>query len=398
MFTSSTQTARSARKKHGSRRSRRGAILPLTVILLVFMLILVALAIDIGYLLVARTELQRTADAAACAAVAELVDNEAITGTPDLSDEITQARATALQYALANRVRNAAPAVDLNTSNSTSGDVVIGYLANPSDPTEAIDVTKLDQANAVQVRVRRTAGQNGEVELFFARVFGKDTQSVQATATAAMMKSFRGFEAPDDGTNLPILPITLHIDTWNDMLAGHGSDKWGWNDPESNIAHQGDGAREMNLYPESTSSPGNVGTVDIGTGDNSTDDIRTQILNGVTPEDMAALPEGQLALDSNGEASLNGDTGISAAIQKELWDVRGQERIIPLYKTVVNPGDNAQFTIVGFVGIRIVDVDLTGALKNKRLTIQAANVKTEGGIADNGQNTSYVHSYVWLVR
>jgi hypothetical protein len=73
--------------------------------------------------------------------------------------------------------------------------------------------------------------------------------------------------------------------------------------------------------------------------------------------------------------------------------------MIPLYRTVVNPGDNAQYTIVAFVGVRIVDVDLTGALKNKSVTIQPAQVKTKGGITGGGSNSStYVHSGVWLVR
>jgi Flp pilus assembly protein TadG len=398
MFTSRAQGARARRAPQCPRPTRRGVILPLTVLLLVFMLILVAFAIDIGYLVLARTELQRTADAAAMAAVAELVDDEALTGEPDLTDEIAQARNTAVQYAAANSVCSAAPAIDSNSSNSTSGDVVIGYLSDPSDPTQFIDVNRMDLANAVRVRVRRSANQNGEVGLFFARVFGLSSSSVEATATAAMMKSFVGFETPDDNTNLPILPITLQVDTWNDMMAGAGADKWGWIDSQGQLVRAGDNIREMNLYPETTASPGNVGTVDIGTGDNSSSDIKRQILQGISPQDMAAMPDGKLELNANGELSLNGDTGVSATMQSELWDIRGQARIIPLYRTVVSPGNNAQFTIVGFVGIRIMDVDLTGALKNKRLTIQPANIKTKGGIGDDDQTNSYIHSYVWLVR
>jgi hypothetical protein len=78
--------------------------------------------------------------------------------------------------------------------------------------------------------------------------------------------------------------------------------------------------------------------------------------------------------------------------------------MIPLYKSVVGPGDNATYTIVAFVGIRILDVDLTGNKINKRVTIQAANVQTKGGIGGNGGvggnggNSTYVNSYVWLVR
>jgi hypothetical protein len=55
-------------------------------------------------------------------------------------------------------------------------------------------------------------------------------------------------------------------------------------------------------------------------------------------------------------------------------------------------------SIVAFAGVRILDVKLTGPMSGKRVIIQPANVKTEGGIAGTGQSSYYVHSPVWLVR
>jgi Flp pilus assembly protein TadG len=378
---------------------RRGAIVVLTAFMLVFMLAMMALAIDTGYLLVARTELQHAADAAALAAAADLIpDNGGLTGTPDMSAEITSARNRAVQFAAANRVCQVAPVVNPNTSNSASGDVVIGYLANPSDPAQTMDLTKLNQANAAQVRVRRTAGENGEVNLFFSRVLGINSRALEATATAAIRtQSFSGFQAPTDGSNLPILPIALNLDSWNNMLNGQGQDQLGW-DAAKGLTHQGDKVLEVELYPDSA-TPGNFGTVDIGTSDNSTSDLARQILNGVTPQDMAALPSGQLALDSNSELFLNGDTGVSASIQNELKDIIGQPRMIPIYKSVVNPGGNASYTICQFVGIRVMAVKLNGALKLKSVTVQPAYVALKGGTGGGGQTSKYVYSYsVWLVR
>ena len=49
---------------------RRGAIAVLSAFLMVGMLAMVALAIDVGYLQVARTQLQQSADAAALAIIA----------------------------------------------------------------------------------------------------------------------------------------------------------------------------------------------------------------------------------------------------------------------------------------------------------------------------------------
>ena len=46
-------------------KKRRGVIAVLTAIMLVVMLAMVAFAVDVGYLVLARSELQRSADAAA---------------------------------------------------------------------------------------------------------------------------------------------------------------------------------------------------------------------------------------------------------------------------------------------------------------------------------------------
>src|SRR4051812_40194981 len=219
------------KRRYAQHCGRRGFIAVLTALLLVMMLGLLAFAIDIGYLQVARTQLQHAADAAALAAVGELVDDEApTTGSTDLSDEMVAARNRAVQFAAANSVCNTAPALDPNTSNSTSGNVVIGYLANPSDQSQAMSFSNLNQrANAVQVTVFKSASQNGEVSLFFGRIFGNNGQAVSATATAALLNNIKGFKAPGDGSKLGILPFALDIDTWNAMLNGGGTDNYNWN-------------------------------------------------------------------------------------------------------------------------------------------------------------------------
>src|SRR4029453_10300558 len=120
-------------------------------------------------------------------------------------------------------------------------------------------------------------------------------------------------------------------------------------------------------------------TVDIGSSNNSTSDINRQILDGVSPEDLA-YHGGKLELDSNGELNLNGDTGISAGVKDELASIKGKPRIIPIFREVHGPGNNADYTIVAFVGIRIVDVKLTGSMSSKRLLVQPALMITRGAI------------------
>lgn len=387
------------RKLRRQKRSRRGSIVVLSAIMLIFLLGLVAFAIDVGVMEVARTQLQQAADSAALAATSELVDDGTLAGFPDLSAETTSARNVAVQFAAANLICSKAPAIDPNVSNSASGDVVVGYLANPSDRTQTMNFSDPNAANAVQVRVQRTTASNGEVSLFFGKIFGQGSQAMQATATAAMLTNFGGFKAPADGSDLGILPFALDEYTWNDMLAGGGSDSWTWNDSQQQITAGSDSVREVNLYPQGTGAPGNRGTVDIGGSNNSTADIARQIVDGVSPSDLAQMPGGTIALNAQGELSLNGDTGISAGVKDELASIKGQPRVIPIFRTVTGPGNNAQYTIVAFVGVRILDVVLTGPMGNKRVTVQPANVKIEGGIAGGSNQTSYyVYSPVWLVR
>src|SRR5205085_347654 len=174
---------------HNDSSRRRGSVLVLTTLLLVVMLTFLAFAIDIGYLQLARVELQQSADAAALAACAELVDDEAITGHADLTDEVSSARTYAVTYAGLNKVCQQAPAVNSNAANSSSGDVVVGNLNNPSDPNEAMSFTNPAGYNAVKVHVKRTSSQNGEVPLFFARVMGIASESLEASGTAALINN-----------------------------------------------------------------------------------------------------------------------------------------------------------------------------------------------------------------
>ena len=293
------------------------------------------------------------------------------------------------------------PNVDQNTGNSPDGDLVFGHL-DVSQPSQPIDLVSLGRSNAVQVRVRRTADMNGEVPFFFARALGFHSVPNRAQATAVVASSFGGFRTPADGGNLPILPFELDVNTWNDLLDGGGNDQWQreWNDAtkEWEVSKGGDGVNEVNLFPQGTGSPGNRGTVDIGSSNNSTKDIGRQITDGVSADDLAHHG-GKLEFDANGQLPLNGDTGISAGVKDELGSIIGQPRMIPIFESVSGPGNNATYTIVKFVGVTVLEVKLTGNMQSKRVTIQPAYVVTGGGMPSPGGSTSqFLYSRPFLVR
>src|SRR3954466_16161609 len=99
---------------------RRGNVLVLTAALMIVVFSMMAFAIDLGFLEVAKTELQRSADASAVAAAWELVRSEASSST-DMTTQISSARAKATQFAAANPVLTLSPIVDGNISNSSGG-------------------------------------------------------------------------------------------------------------------------------------------------------------------------------------------------------------------------------------------------------------------------------------
>jgi Flp pilus assembly protein TadG len=379
---------------------RRGSILILSAIMIVAFTALCVLAIDIGYLLVAKVELQQSADAAALAACAELIDNEATSGSVSLTDEIASARTVAVQYAALNKVCKVGPTLNVNAANAPSGDVVIGQLGYPFQAEQAMQYCCPNSFNAVQVNVHRTAASNGEVHLFFGKLFGLDSRPMSASATAALISNFGGFRMPGDGSNLEMLPFALDIDTWNNLLAGCiTTDNWRWDAEGNRVMAGSDGIREVNLFPQGTGCPGNRGTVDIGGSNNSTADIARQITDGISPADLAHFPNSELKFDSNGELFLNGDTGISAGVKDELASIAGKPRIIPIFEDVSGPGNNATYTIVAFSGVRIMEVVLTGKMSSKRVIIQPAYVNAKGGIPGSGPPTSYyTYSKPWLVR
>jgi hypothetical protein len=372
-----------------TRRGRPGNTLILALLFLTGMLAMLAFAVDIGYLNVVRTDLQRTADAASMAAAWELIDEDVLLGNTSTSGMLSTARSVASNYAYSNRVGSRTVAL-------AQQDVEFGYMANLNDPNAVLILQNPSAYNAVHVRVRRTADQNGTVPFFFAKVLGFTSMGVEANATAALVTSFSGFQAPASGENLDILPFALDEQTWQALTAGSTTDEHSWNPTTKTISNGSDGIREVNLYPQGTGSPGNRGTVDIGSSNNSTNDIARQIVHGVSPSDLAHHG-GKLELDANGQLQLNGDTGISAGVKDELASIMGQPRIIPIFRTVVGPGNNAMYTIVSFTGVRIMSVRLTGS--NKEVIIQPAPVVVRGGIPSTDPATSsFLFSPAKLVR
>ncbi len=397
---------------------RRGAITPLMALMLTMIMALLALAVDLGYIALVRAELQNAADASALAGAMELLDKSLLQGGSQTT-ATNKARTQAYNFAHNNMAGGVALAPDLNSSNTATGDILCGYFTNPSDAAETMSLTPPTGAlyNAVQVRVYRasthTGVGNGPVSLFFANALSQGTKNLQATATACIQGAVTGFKAQTPGRDFCwVLPYALDIDVWNDQIVnGNGPDDW-TRSSTATITSGGDNIPETKLFPaKGVTTSGNFGAVDIGLPNNSTADVKRQIVSGVSKDDLAwfsaanGYPNGfKMSPDPSSPTGyamiLQGDTGVSAGVESELQSIMGQPRILPLYKSpVVGNGNNAQFTIVKFVGVTILEVKLTGSMISKHITIQpcfCVEPNTIGG--GTAETSQYAVRPVALVR
>ncbi len=366
---------------------RRGATLPLTALLMPFIIALVALSVDLGWIISVRCQMQAAADSAALAGAGQLLDNSYLQGTTNTgaaSDTaMSNARADAQKFAAKNYGGGVSLTLPDNANNSSTGDIVCGYLSTPTTYSQAMTVTQPGVGpypNSVQVTVRRDSLQNGSLGLFFAPYLGMASFDLTAKATATYEGGIGGFaiQAPGYST-CKLLPFALDVNTWNLVLAGSGPDVFSRNPATGAVSAGSDNIHECKLFPLSNGNgsgtsglpPGNFGTIDIGAPSNSTADVVRQIQYVPNASDLSYYPVGKLQLGSTtGTLTLNGDTGVSAGMKSALQSIIGQPRIIPLYSSVSGPGNNANYTIVGFAGVTVLEVVLTGSLSSKHLTIQ----------------------------
>ncbi len=359
--------------------NRRGGVIVLAAAILVALFAFTAFVVDVGYITLTKAELSKAADGAALAAVSEQPEafGPGATVTTLVADNSGRDWASAVGNANETADRS-------STFLNTTRDVRYGkYQWNPASnkwekfwneaPYNMAEVTF--RRNVSEGGTASTAG-DGPLDLFFAPVFGTYRAGTKASSIAAMLPAV-GFRIKHGSTaKCGILPIALDLETWEALINDHvGTDSYSYSPSTGRVSAGGDGVLEVNLYPNGTADlpPGNRGTVDIGPTNNSTADLNRQILEGINDDDLAALEaQGTQLRWDDGPITLNGDPGLSAGIKEELEAIKGQPRAIPIFSAVSGPGNNAMYTIVKFVGVRIMFVQLTGKPTSKKVIIQPA--------------------------
>lgn len=172
-----------------------GVVALLVTFLLPIMLCFLAIGVDLGFLMMARNELQRAADGSALAGAQQFFPNN---NPGSITNKTVPNWSNGEAGGSTNAPVNKSGGVTLNTYH-----VVSGYwnLRNPSLGLQGQGITPGQyDAPALQVTVKRTAGENGgSVKHWFTQIIGLTTTDVSATATAVC--AFTGTALP--GTLLP---------------------------------------------------------------------------------------------------------------------------------------------------------------------------------------------------
>jgi hypothetical protein len=350
--------------------ARPGNVIPVTAVLAVFLVGMVAFAIDTGYIAGTRTQLQAATDAGALAGC------EKLPVWPGEPIPEAAARAECKKFAQANQ-------------NLSIRDADIKfYRYNPAGPL-GLRLSALwsltSPPNCCEITMRRDDLANGPLPLFFAPILGQRTAEVRARSTAYMM--------PAKGLlpGAPLIPYAVQIDYYfaavgqtrlgvNGLLIGT-QDNWTVK-ADGSLVSGADGVREVMLFSDTNNKPGNFGSLDIGSGSNGTAELERQILYGPTKADFQdpnfaskVAPDGALYVPFY----ATGDSGLSTTVKTSFEQIVGQSRIIPLYDVILFPGNNATYHIVGYAIATIVQVDFTG--NPKKLWIQPALLMTNKATA-----------------
>ncbi len=373
---------------------RRAAVLPLTAILLVVLLGMVAFAVDTGHICTTEAQLQNAADSAALAGASQLLIPY-VPGSPSANTMTQNAVNNATAQAQLYAGYHSAGGVTLTLP---AGDVVVGYQATPGSGSLTAWATGGTFPNTVEVTTKRTASTNGRLPLFFAPVVGiKDWRgSATAKATCNLASTgVTGFSGSPAAPLPPLLPIAVDNNFWTTFLTtGKSPDGTVYDtytatlptpqvQPPNNVSSGADGIPEfVEIYPNATSS-GNFGLVslrnsaatDVGT-------YNTWFGNGPSATDLSSFGTGGLQATPASPVTMYGGPGLKSVLISTIQAAIGQPRAVPLFSAYTGSGSNMQYTVVGFAGVTIVSA--TGSGSNISVIVQPMifinpNVTTKSG-------------------
>jgi Flp pilus assembly protein TadG len=339
---------------------------------------MLAFTIDAGYMVLVKSDLQNTADAAALAGaekLQELYVRYNLPGQPNQGTILSQATtnsganspmATAESFASYNKAGN----VYLTVPDA---DVQFGFTdanGNYTSPYSGFP-------NTIQVTVRRDGVSNGPVGLFFGPVLGMTNISLQATARATIYSGTVNSLQVIPNVGAHILPVGLDYKIWDQFyLTGQSPDG-------TTRFNAVNGDPELHLYPYPGNAPGSFGLIDTGPPQNNVPAFRNWIDDGQTPNDISYLVSHNLVpVSLQSPKSWKCGPGLKSTLLANFQSVMWDPNLIPLFQAAQYPaasngyvyiaasgqGQNATYAVIGFVGVTVSKA--TGSGSNMDISIQ----------------------------
>lgn len=379
------------------RPRRPGGVTAFLLVASVVLLGALAIAVDYAYVWQSRQELQNSADAAALAAVASLVDDDYLLGDPARTKLLMDVgRARAVRFAALNPVQGRPLVLGANPTNDRNGDIVFGRVATPLSRTfiAAENVTDpnnlfLTRLNAVIVHVKRTRAGGNPLRTLVGFGLALRSADVQVVAAATLDQDVYGFR-PVGGRPVPLAPIALRSDpagndprSWENQVArGQGPDVYRFDRASHALVPDpvGDGLHEFTVTlapPGGPDNQANGALIQIGT----TTPAAQQLRQGVSAADIG----GQFALDGTNRLVVAGSVEAPAPGSQPDEDLRaaleelrasGAQRAWPLY---VSAG-GGEVELAGFVAARVAAVGPAG--QPLSFTLQPTFLATPSALTD----------------
>jgi Flp pilus assembly protein TadG len=296
-------------------RLRGGEALVISIAAVVVLVGFAALTIDVGHLILRQAALQNAADAAAKAATFKLLEGRG----SGMSESDARAAATA-------------EAQNFVTLNAPAARCEVAFGSYENGVFTARDASV--EAMAVRVTAcRDSAAAGGPVTMMFASLMGVGAVSVDAAAVCKMVKGIYAIGSDLRPFGIPVSAIT-------GIIPG---DIFVFNLPQKPWEP---------LWEGEELSPGNFGWLNLNGGAQSTQELVEWVQNGY-PELFVIDPQ-------VGYRWIDGTCGVRASLQNDLQSVIGRDLFVCVYDQIEGNGANANFRVVRFACVTILEVRLSG--------------------------------------
>ena len=328
---------------HTSRTNpEKGATTILMAVVLVGIIGIAAFAVDIGYGLVVKSQLQNVADTGALAGTRELAliyqDHTGWAATDSYQEhELTAAEKSRIAAKI-NSFSQLNKAGGVAVQVRTGEDVVYGKY---NKDTQEIDpVTK--GVTAIKVTGRRDGQANGVIATGLARVLGINSLSVQASS-ASQLSAVR--KVPAGAQGIPV-----------------GISKFWFTAKNSPCGFQDKVEHGIRLYPtgpqtgETVTSSASCAGWHTFTSQPANANKLTNILDTLRTQDISPETEANVTKYE----FIGGTVATAFNEMKHLWDVKktqgAWQTIVPVYDAVDCSNPQGAITIVGFATVWIYSV------------------------------------------